>query len=233
MRILLAEDNLKLAASLTESLSQSGFTVDCMHDGASADHLLTTQDYALAILDIGMPRLDGLEVLRRLRARRNPLPVLILTAHGSVEDRVRGLNLGADDYLAKPFALTELEARARALIRRSHGHDRTELACGPLHYDSVSRAFTLNGELLPLTGRERAVLEILLLRDGRAVNKAALSEKIFGIDESVNADAIEIYVYRLRKKLEGSGVSIVTLRGLGYLLEAQDTAAAASAGPRA
>lgn len=233
MRILLAEDNLKLATSLTESLSQSGFTVDCMHDGASADHLLTTQDYALAILDIGMPRLDGLEVLRRLRARRNPLPVLILTAHGSVEDRVRGLNLGADDYLAKPFALTELEARARALIRRSHGHDRTELACGPLHYDSVSRAFTLHGELLPLTGRERAVLEILLLRDGRAVNKAALSEKIFGIDESVNADAIEIYVYRLRKKLEGSGVSIVTLRGLGYLLEAQDTAAAAGSGAQA
>ncbi|WP_066735456.1 response regulator [Cupriavidus sp. D384] len=232
MRILLAEDNLKLAASLTESLSQSGFTVDCMHDGASADHLLTTQDYALAILDIGMPRLDGLEVLRRLRARRNPLPVLILTAHGSVEDRVRGLNLGADDYLAKPFALTELEARARALIRRSHGHDRTELSCGPLHYDSVSRAFTLNGELLQLTGRERAVLEILLLRDGRAVNKAALSEKIFGIDESVNADAIEIYVYRLRKKLEGSGVSIVTLRGLGYLLEAQDNAAAVGAHTR-
>lgn len=229
MRILLAEDNLKLAASLTESLSQSGFTVDCMHDGASADHLLTTQDYALAILDIGMPRVDGLEVLRRLRSRRNPLPVLILTAHGSVEDRVRGLNLGADDYLAKPFALTELEARARALIRRSHGHDRTELSCGPLHYDSLSRAFTLNGELLQLTGRERAVLEILLLRDGRAVNKAALSEKIFGIDESVNADAIEIYVYRLRKKLEGSGVSIVTLRGLGYLLEAQDNAAVAGA----
>lgn len=233
MRILLAEDNLKLAASLTESLSQSGFTVDCMHDGASADHLLTTQDYALAILDIGMPRVDGLEVLRRLRSRRNPLPVLILTAHGSVEDRVRGLNLGADDYLAKPFALTELEARARALIRRSHGHDRTELSCGPLHYDSVSRAFTLNGELLQLTGRERAVLEILLLRDGRAVNKAALSEKIFGIDESVNADAIEIYVYRLRKKLEGSGVSIVTLRGLGYLLEAQDNAAVAGASARA
>lgn len=221
MRILLAEDNLKLAASLVESLGQSGFTVDCMHDGASADNLLSTQDYALAILDIGLPRLDGLEVLRRLRQRRNPVPVLILTAHGSVEDRVRGLDLGADDYLAKPFALTELEARARALIRRSHGHDRTALHCGPLHYDTVSRAFTLHGTLLALTGRERAVLEILLLRDGRAVNKAALSEKIFGIEESVNPDAIEIYVYRLRKKLEGSGVGIVTLRGLGYLLEAR------------
>ncbi|WP_454763973.1 response regulator [Cupriavidus campinensis] len=224
MRILLAEDNLKLAASLVASLSQSGFTVDCMHDGASADHLLTTQDYALAILDIGLPRLDGLEVLRRLRQRRNPVPVLILTAHGSVEDRVRGLDLGADDYLAKPFALTELEARARALIRRSHGHDSTALHCGPLHYDTVSRAFTLHGALLALTGRERAVLEVLLLRDGRAVNKAALSEKIFGIDESVNPDAIEIYVYRLRKKLEGSGVGIVTLRGLGYLLEARPPA---------
>lgn len=153
------------------------------------------------------------------------MPVLILTAHGSVEDRVRGLNLGADDYLAKLFDLSELEARARALIRRSHGHDRTELSCGPLHYDSISRAFTPHGELLALTGRERAVLEVLLLRDGRAVNKAALSEKIFGIDESVNADAIEIYVHRLRKKLDGSGAAIVTLRGLGYLLEAREPGA--------
>ncbi|QRQ88614.1 response regulator [Cupriavidus oxalaticus] len=221
MRILLAEDNVMLADSLSQALGQAGFTIDCMHDGRSADSLLCTQDYALLILDLGLPGLDGLEVLRRLRQRRNPLPVLILTAHGSVEDRVRGLDLGADDYLAKPFDLSELEARARALIRRSHGHDHTQLAFGPLHYDSISRAFMLHGELLALTGRERAVLEVLLLRDGRAVNKAALSEKIFGIDESVNPDAIEIYVHRLRKKLDGSGVAIVTLRGLGYLLESR------------
>jgi len=221
MRILLAEDNVMLAKSLSEALTQAGFTVDCMHDGRSADHLLSTQDYALLILDLGLPRMDGLEVLRRLRQRRNPLPVLILTAHGSVEDRVRGLDLGADDYLAKPFDLSELEARARALIRRSHGHDNTQLDCGPLHYDSITRAFTIDGELLPLTGRERSVLEVLMLRDGKAVNKSALSEKIFGIDESVNADAIEIYIHRLRKKLDGSGVAIVTLRGLGYLLEAR------------
>jgi len=225
MRILLVEDNVMLANSLAEALTQAGFAVDCMHDGSSADTLLSTQDYALLILDLGLPRLDGLEVLRRLRQRRNPLPVLILTAHGSVEDRVKGLDLGADDYLSKPFDLSELEARARALIRRSHGYDNTRISCGPLHYDSVSRAFTLGGELLPLTGRERAVLEVLLLRDGRAVNKAALSEKIFGIDESVNADAIEIYVHRLRKKLDGSGVAIVTLRGLGYLLESRPAAA--------
>ncbi|MBP0618421.1 response regulator [Cupriavidus consociatus] len=225
MRILLAEDNVMLANSLNQALGQAGFTVDCMHDGRSADSLLCTQDYALLILDLGLPGLDGLEVLRRLRQRRNPLPVLILTAHGSVEDRVRGLDLGADDYLAKPFDLSELEARARALIRRSHGHDSTQLAFGPLHYDSISRAFTLHGELLALTGRERAVLEVLMLRDGRAVNKAALSEKIYGIDESVNPDAIEIYVHRLRKKLDGSGVAIITLRGLGYLLESRPTSA--------
>ncbi|MBB1633878.1 response regulator [Cupriavidus sp. UME77] len=220
MRILLVEDNVMLANALVEALSQAGFTVDCMHDGRAADHLLSTQDYALVILDLGLPKLDGLEVLRRLRQRRNAMPVLILTAHGSVEDRVKGLNLGADDYLSKPFDLSELEARARALIRRSFGHESTQLQCGTLRYDGISRAFVLGGEPLALTRRERAVLEVLMLRDGRAVNKEAMSEKIFGIDESVNPDAIEIYVHRLRKKLEGSGVAIVTLRGLGYLLDA-------------
>ncbi|SAL57689.1 response regulator [Caballeronia telluris] len=219
MRVLLVEDNPILSKSLTDALTQARFAVDCMHDGEAADHVLRTQDYALVILDLGLPRLDGLEVLRRLRQRRNPVPVLILTAHGSVEDRVKGLDLGADDYLAKPFELTELEARARALIRRSHGHEHTRVECGPLAYDSVDRSFRLDGEPLALTPRERAVLEVLILRNGRAINKDTLSEKIFGIDESVNPDAIEIYVYRLRKKLEKSSVAIVTLRGLGYLLE--------------
>lgn len=149
------------------------------------------------------------------------MPVLILTAHGSVEDRVKGLDLGADDYLAKPFELTELEARARALIRRSLGHEHSRVECGPLSYDSIDRSFHLAGEPLSLTPRERSVLEVLILRNGRAINKDTLSEKIFGLDESVNADAIEIYVYRLRKKLENTGVAIVTLRGLGYLLEAK------------
>jgi two-component system response regulator TctD len=138
-----------------------------------------------------------------------------------VEERVRGLDLGADDYLAKPFALTELEARARALLRRSHGQEPLHAQCGTLLYDSVDRGFTLDGEALALTPRERSVLEVLILRNGRAINKDTLSEKIFGLDESVNADAIEIYVHRLRKKLEHSSVGIVTLRGLGYLLEAK------------
>ncbi|MEW9900828.1 response regulator [Chitinivorax sp. PXF-14] len=225
MRILLVEDNLQLADSLTRALTQAGFAVDTMHNGADADHVLRTQDYALVILDLGLPKLDGWEVLKRLRGRRNQVPVLILTAHGSVEDRVKGLNLGADDYLAKPFELTELEARARALIRRSHGHDSAELACGPLCYDSVGRVFTLGGEMLSLTPREHAVLEVLMLRGGKAVSKEALSEKIFTLDQTSSPDAIEIYVHRLRKKLEGRGVAIVTLRGLGYLLEAKDAAA--------
>ncbi|MDW3680745.1 response regulator [Cupriavidus sp. CV2] len=232
MRILLVEDNVMLANALVEALSQAGFAVDCMHDGRAADHLLSTQDYALVILDLGLPKLDGLEVLRRLRQRRNAMPVLILTAHGSVEDRVKGLNLGADDYLSKPFDLSELEARARALIRRSFGHESTQLQCGTLCYDGISRAFVLDGVPLALTRRERAVLEVLMLRDGRAVNKEAMSEKIFGIDESVNPDAIEIYVHRLRKKLEGSGVAIVTLRGLGYLLDACTQAGAATPAAR-
>ncbi|WP_137936288.1 response regulator [Chitinivorax sp. B] len=219
MRILLVEDHLPLAESLYKALTQAGFAVDCMHNGEDADHVLRTQDYALVILDLALPRLDGWEVLKRLRGRRNRVPVLILTAHGSVEDRVRGLDLGADDYLAKPFDLVELEARVRALIRRSHGMDSAQIGCGPLAYDSVSRVFSLGNQPLNLTPREHAVLEILILKGGKPVGKDALSEKIFGLDELSSADAIEIYVHRLRKKLDGSGVAIVTLRGLGYLLE--------------
>ncbi|GHD58472.1 response regulator [Jeongeupia chitinilytica] len=225
MRLLLVEDNLSLADSLTRALNQCGFAVDCMHNGADADQVLRTEDYALVILDLGLPKLDGLEVLRRLRQRRNKVPVLILTAHGSIDERVKGLDLGADDYLTKPCDLTELEARARALIRRSHGFDSAELTFGPLSYDSVSRVFSLPAGPLSLTPREHAVLEVLLMRGGKAVSKDALSEKIFGLDESSSPDAIEIYVHRLRKKLDGSGVAIVTLRGLGYLLETRDAAA--------
>jgi Response regulators consisting of a CheY-like receiver domain and a winged-helix DNA-binding domain len=220
MRVLLVEDNPILSRSLTDALTSAKLTVDCMHDGESADHVLRTQDYALVILDIGLPKLDGLEVLRRLRARRNAVPVLMLTAHGSVEERVRGLDLGADDYLAKPFALTELEARARAAAPQSWPG---AAACAMRHAALRQRRPRLHARrrAARLDPRERSVLEVLILRNGRAINKDTLSEKIFGLDESVNADAIEIYVHRLRKKLERSSVGIVTLRGLGYLLEAK------------
>lgn len=225
MRVLLVEDNLQLADLVSKALSQSRFVVDCMHDGAAANHVLQTEDYDTVVLDLSLPRMDGWEVLKRLRSRGNRVPVLILTAHGGVEDRVRGLDLGADDYLAKPFELKELEARIRALIRRAVGQDRPEVRFGSLVFDSNSRSFALGGASLSLTPREHAVLEQLILRAGKSVRKDVLFEKVFGLDQSAAPDAIEIYIHRLRKKLEGSDVAIVTMRGLGYLLEVHHAAA--------
>lgn len=222
MRILLVEDHGDLARSLARALRDAGFTVECADNGLDADALLRDQSYALAILDLTLPDLDGLEVLKRMRARGGDTPVLVLTARGSVPDRVQGLNLGADDYLAKPFELSELEARAKALLRRSHGHGATLIACGNLTFDSVERTFSCAGVPLVFTPRERAVLELLIARPGKAVSKDRLFESIFVSDADASPDAIEIYVHRIRRKLEGSGVRIVTLRGIGYLLEAVD-----------
>ncbi|WP_148715622.1 response regulator [Chitinolyticbacter meiyuanensis] len=223
MRILLVEDHKTLAEAIVTALKQAGFAVDHAVDGAEADHVLLTQSYQLVVLDLALPRLDGWEVLRRLRNRRNRVPVLILTAHGAIEDRVRGLDLGADDYLAKPFELAELEARARALIRRAHGLEQAQLAYGSLGYDTLGRLFTLKGSPLALTPREHSVLELLMLRAGRAVAKETLTDQVFGM-ESGSAEAIEIYVHRLRRKLSDADVGIVTLRGIGYMLEAQAAA---------
>lgn len=225
MRILLVEDNLQLAEWLARALRQSQFAVDCMHDGVEADHVLITQTYAAVVLDLALPRMNGMEVLRRMRSRGLKVPVLILTAQGAVADRVQGLNLGADDYLSKPFELAELEARLRALIRRSHGRENPVLQCGSLSYNSNTRLFTVAENALALTPREHAVLEVLMLDAGKTVSKETLSEQVFALDQDASADAIEIYVHRLRKKLEGSDVAIVTLRGLGYLLEARHAAA--------
>ena len=219
MRVLLIEDNLKLAGWLTKALHQSGYAVDCMHDGANADHVLLTQHYDAVILDLNLPRMDGLEVLRRLRQRGSRIPVLILSVRGELDDRIKGLNLGADDYLPKPFELAELEARINALIRRAQSGGSPQIKLGPLEYESVGRMFRLQGEPLVLRPREHAVLEVLMLRAGKAVSKESLYEKIFDLDATTNPEAVEIYVHRLRKRLEGSGVAIVTLRGLGYVLE--------------
>src|SRR5262249_52430642 len=156
--------------------------------------------------------MDGLEVLKRMRQRGTRTPVLVLTARTTLDDRVKGLNLGADDYLAKPFELAELEARLNALIRRSQGGGSSSLVLGRLEYESAGRMFRLDGKPLVLRPREHAVLEVLMLRTGRAVSKEALFEKIFDLDAEANADAVEIYVHRLRKRLDGSGVAIITLR---------------------
>ena len=220
MRILLVEDDPELADSLARALKNGGWTVDVLHDGVAADLALRSEDYALAILDVGLPRQDGFEVLRKSRERGQTLAVLMLTARGEVADRVRGLNLGADDYLAKPFELSELEARVNALLRRSLMGGERQQQCGALIYDLNDQRFSLSGEPLALPSREHAVLENLIARPGRLMSKEQLAGKVFGLDQDASPEAIEIYISRLRRKLDGSGVRIVTFRGLGYLLEA-------------
>ena len=223
MRILVAEDDAILADGVTRTLRQSGYAVDWVKNGTEADSALDTDDFDLLILDIGLPKKSGLDVLKRLRARDSRLPVLILTALDGLNDRVRGLDAGADDYLAKPFDLAELEARVRALTRRGMAGSPTLLRHGPLTYDQVGRGARLNGEALELSAREVSLLEIFLQRAGRLVSKDQLVSHLCEWGEEVSPNAIEVYVHRLRKKLEPGGVRIVTVRGLGYSLEKSDT----------
>ncbi|QDF96349.1 DNA-binding response regulator [Azoarcus sp. DD4] len=219
MRLLLVEDHAELAEWVAKALRHAGYALDVLDRGDHADHALRSQAYDLVILDLSLPGLDGLEVLRRLRSREQgpPTPVLVLTARGTTEERVKGLNLGADDYLPKPFELTELEARIKALLRRS-GNLVPLVRIGRLEFDTTTRLASVGSAPLALTPRELAVLEALLSRVGRPVAREALFEKVFDFDAEARPEAIEIYVSRLRKKLEGSGVAINTLRGLGYLL---------------
>lgn len=225
MRILLVEDHAELSRWIGKALQDARLPVETVDNGMDADSLLHTQEYALVILDLTLPKMDGLEVLKRLRARGSRTPVLVLTARGGLNDKVQGLNSGADDYLAKPFELAELEARVKALLRRSQGSDAVTIVCGALSFDTVSRMFSYGGAALALTPREHAVLEALILRAGRAVSKEKLFDEVFSLDDDANLDAIEIYIHRLRKKLERleeGRVAITTLRGLGYLLEAPE-----------
>ena len=219
MKILLVEDNHSLSEWLARTLRTDHYTVECTHDGLEADQLLRTEAYDLVILDLALPGLDGREVLKRLRGRQNPVPVLILTAFDGTRERVDGLDTGADDYMAKPFEVPELEARMRALLRRANHLKNPVLTCGTLSYDSNSREFSIAGSTISLTPREHAVLEMLMMKSGKTVSKRALAESLFSLEEAVNPDAIEIYVHRVRKKLEPSNAVIATLRGLGYLLK--------------
>jgi two-component system OmpR family response regulator len=219
MRILVAEDDAILADGVLRSLRQAGYAVDWVKNGLEADAALDADEFDLLILDIGLPKKSGLDVLKRLRARDSRLPVLILTALDGVNDRVRGLDAGADDYLAKPFELAELEARVRALTRRGMAGGPTLLRHGALSYDQVGRTARVNGELLELSAREVSLLEIFLQRAGRLVSKDQLVSHLCEWGEEVSPNAIEVYVHRLRKKLEAGGVRIVTVRGLGYSLE--------------
>lgn len=220
MRILIAEDDRVLADGLLRALRGTGAVVDHVPSGSEADAaLLTNREFDLLILDLGLPRMHGLEVLRRLRARGSSLPVLILTAADSVEERVKGLDLGADDYMAKPFSLQELEARVRALIRRRMGAASDTIRHGPLVYDQAGRVATLDGRLLELSARELGLLEVLLQRAGRMVSKDQLVERLCEWGDEVSNNAIEVYIHRLRKKIEKGPIRIATIRGLGYCLE--------------
>ena len=218
MRILVIEDNIELASWLQRNLRKEQYTVDWIDNGADADFALRSERYNLVILDLALPKMNGREVLQRLRSRQDATPVLVLTANNTIQSRVSELDEGADDYMAKPFEVEELEARIRMLLRRSSGQSNPVLACGDLSYNTNTREFRTAQKPLALTPRERAVLEVLVRKAGSTVTKQALAQSLFSLDEDVSTDAIEIYVYRLRKKLEHSSARIMTLRGLGYLL---------------
>ena len=222
MRILLVEDNLSLAEGLVTLLRQSGYAVDVVHDGASAEALAMAESFDLVILDLNLPQMDGLEVLRAMRMRRNPAAVMILTARGTPEERVRGLDLGADDYLIKPFDIGEFEARIRSLLRRQAGLRNSTVSFGELVLDQTARSFLLAGQPLDLPARERGLLELLIMRAGKVVARESIVQSLTSLEDDLSANAIEQYVSRLRKRLAPAGLTVRTARGIGYFLDRAD-----------
>ncbi|MGQ0708929.1 MAG: response regulator [Rhodoferax sp.] len=224
MRILLVEDEPALANWLVQALRQSDFQVDWVNDGRLVLASLKGTRYDAVVLDLGLPGRDGHDVLDGLRDAGHRLPVLILTARDSLMERVHTLKAGADDFLAKPFELAELEARLLALVRRARGSEHPRFACGPLVYDPLSQQLLLRHQPLKLTPREHALLRALVQHSGEPLSKRELLERVFADEADVQPEAVEVMVHRLRKRLDGSGVRISTLRGLGYVLEAEPSA---------
>lgn len=223
MRILVVEDIVDVGEGLVACLQRMGHAVDWARDGALADHMLTDSAYDLAVLDLMLPEMDGVTVLKRLRARRNQTPVLVLTARSAIGDRVDVLDVGADDYLVKPFDFRELEARVRSLLRRRSGDRTNLLSCEGVVLDRGARSASIHGKPLRLTRRELSLLEIFLANQGRIFSKPDLLEQIFGYDSDPSENAIEVIIGRLRRKIGASGAEIETHRGLGYRIAAVPT----------
>ena len=221
MRILVVEDDALLADGLTQVLKRSGHAVDQVRTGLQADNSLRLTSYELVVLDVGLPGIDGFEVLRRLRSRRSKANVLVLTARDGVEDRVHGLDLGADDYLTKPFSVTEFEARVRALSRRPTLAAASVVIRG-LSVDVEAKRVKVNDVPIDLTVREWALLELFLARPGRVLSKEQIAQQLASYEDTLTVNAIEVYVSRLRSKVEASGVRIRTVRGFGYMWEAEN-----------
>lgn len=223
MRVLVVEDARTLARSLQQGLGEEGFTVDVAHDGEDGLHLASEIAYDAIVLDRMLPSKDGLTLLRELRARGVGTPVLLLTALGEVEDRVEGLEGGADDYLVKPFAFSELVARLRVLLRRGHGHTTNRIEIGALALDLSGRRASVNGLPLDLTAKELAILELLALHPGETLTRTSIAEALYSEDDDRDSNVIDVFVARLRRKLTAAGVdgatAVATVRGIGYRLD--------------
>lgn len=219
MRILLVEDDAMIGESVADGLKAEGYAVDWVRDGKEAEVAVAATPYSLVVLDLGLPRRDGIEVLKSIRERRLDVPVLVMTARDTVRDRVRGLDAGADDYLVKPFDLDELAARTRALLRRAAGRAEPVIERGPLTINPASREVTWRGEAVPLSAREYALIAALAERPGVVLSRAQLEERLYGWNEAVGSNAVEVHIHNVRKKL-GDGV-IRNVRGLGYTLSTE------------
>ena len=224
MRILVVEDDPLLAESLVRALQQQGYGVGHARRGQEADAALCNHRFDLLLLDIGLPGVDGFEVLRRLRARADPMPVLVVTAREAVDERVHGLDLGADDYLTKPFSLSELEARVRALLRRTKPALASRVVVGSLTVETAARRARIDGRPIDLTTREWGLLELFLSRPGCALSKVQIAQSLSDSLAVIAPNTVEVYVSRLRAKLEPAGIVIRTVRGFGYLWESADGA---------
>ena len=219
MRLLLAEDDSLLGDGIRTGLSQEGYTVDWVQDGLAADIALKTESYELMVLDLGLPKMTGIEILKKLRLRKDDLPVLILTARDTVDDRVEGLDAGADDYLIKPFDLDELTARLRALLRRHGGRASSEIIHEDIVLDPASHAVSKEGQPVEISPREFSILHMLLEKKGKVLSRARLEESLYSWGDEIGSNAIEVHIHHLRKKL---GQKLIrTIRGVGYIIDEQ------------